>query len=723
MWFNDNRKYNRRAGVLLDLNQGSSVEEFVFNSQTDAENAFNDANGFYAPHNHLLFSEVSYPDPETIPMWPKLELLKEIFGSAGSKKRLWHTTEIHTYFQYQKTEKFAFAGDDDVWVYINGRLAVDLGGVHSEAQQSIDLSRDAAAEHFNLTVGETYTFDMFQAERRSTDSNFKLTTTLASPCNAANELNSKKQFEASSDLLPENVKVSRNVQINPDGSFLLTRSGAPHSTSYMFVKEPINVGTGFVINFDVNLTSRTEGFAFILHRRPEGLSNLPRSGGSNLGFKGFTNSLAVAFDLCEDRDVPGNSCKEQRVSVHYPEKSEKNDPSERTLKVRDSIMLGLNDGAIHHVKLDYFVVPPAMEVTIDGSLYLRVLPINPIEIFDSEAAYAGFTATAGDDADADLTIANFTVFTVDVESSQTLTVDFPEDVTNFTRKSVVADNVQSDGFWIQTRDGCEGLIGYGGRTSNTRGLFVERVDPVTGFYHNGSLTPNMIEAVIEDDGQGRYKYALQTASLGQYSLYLYYGNAAISCGFDIETTTSVVHGKALDIVSVNLTGHTNCYFNSILDAVEMVPLTDAPTASPTAFVPLTPKDDGTAALIGGIGGGAFAVVAGLAALAAVYYRRKWNKDKQFIASGLEYGKEAKREYTNNDRFGAAGRELLAIRAAILRRRAQRGGDMAALSKLETEQEELTDQIDRLKKKFQSRHTELLESIPASTRRAHEKMEF
>lgn len=86
------------------------------------------------------------------------------------------TTELHTSFKYQGTEVFTFRGDDDVFVFINGHLAVNLSGVHEAQEGSVTLAEQATA--FGLEVGNVYTFDLFQAERQPSESNFRLETTL-----------------------------------------------------------------------------------------------------------------------------------------------------------------------------------------------------------------------------------------------------------------------------------------------------------------------------------------------------------------------------------------------------------------------------------------------------------------------------------------------------------------------------------------------------------------
>ncbi len=86
------------------------------------------------------------------------------------------TSELHYPFTYQSSSSptFNFTGDDDVWVFINGHLAVDLGSVHSAASGSIQLT-PAKAATLGLVNGGMYSIDMFQAERHTCASTYKLT--------------------------------------------------------------------------------------------------------------------------------------------------------------------------------------------------------------------------------------------------------------------------------------------------------------------------------------------------------------------------------------------------------------------------------------------------------------------------------------------------------------------------------------------------------------------
>lgn len=113
----------------------------------------NDGDGIYTYYNNAFFP-----------------IDGELFGNEGNNHNFHFTFEIHTEFTYRENQVFNFYGDDDVWVFINDKLEIDLGGIHSKLYKSVDL------DTLNLTPGEVYKLDFFFAERHTSESNFQLET-------------------------------------------------------------------------------------------------------------------------------------------------------------------------------------------------------------------------------------------------------------------------------------------------------------------------------------------------------------------------------------------------------------------------------------------------------------------------------------------------------------------------------------------------------------------
>src|SRR5450432_1352233 len=95
-------------------------------------------------------------------------------GTSTNPHNFSFTSELHFPFTYQGGETFDFTGDDDVWVFVNGQLVVDIGGVHGAQNGSITLNA-AAATKYGLVIGNIYEIAMFQAERHTCASTYKLT--------------------------------------------------------------------------------------------------------------------------------------------------------------------------------------------------------------------------------------------------------------------------------------------------------------------------------------------------------------------------------------------------------------------------------------------------------------------------------------------------------------------------------------------------------------------
>ncbi len=115
-------------------------------------------------------SEVYYDDPSFFP------LDGELFGNEGRPHNYHFTFEVATQFRYQGHDSFTFKGDDDLWVFINRRLAIDLGGVHASESRTVDL--DQRAVELGITPGNTYSFHLFFAERHTTESTFHVETSI-----------------------------------------------------------------------------------------------------------------------------------------------------------------------------------------------------------------------------------------------------------------------------------------------------------------------------------------------------------------------------------------------------------------------------------------------------------------------------------------------------------------------------------------------------------------
>lgn len=106
-------------------------------------------------------------------------LLKNTSFTDGKHRNGSFTLRGESQFVYNKDSDlyFTFTGDDDVYMYINGVLALDLGGAHGRNSKTVNLN-DLDATKYGLVDGQVATFTFFYMERCSDASTFGIKTNM-----------------------------------------------------------------------------------------------------------------------------------------------------------------------------------------------------------------------------------------------------------------------------------------------------------------------------------------------------------------------------------------------------------------------------------------------------------------------------------------------------------------------------------------------------------------
>lgn len=106
-------------------------------------------------------------------------LLKNTSFTDSKHRNGSFTLRGESQFVYNKDSNlyFTFTGDDDVYMYINGTLALDLGGAHGRNSKTVNLN-DLDATKYGLVEGQVATFTFFYMERCSDASTFGIKTNM-----------------------------------------------------------------------------------------------------------------------------------------------------------------------------------------------------------------------------------------------------------------------------------------------------------------------------------------------------------------------------------------------------------------------------------------------------------------------------------------------------------------------------------------------------------------
>jgi fibro-slime domain-containing protein len=175
-----NRKpvYVKGTNPNTDTTHGSLASESQVGYDTGYKNiVINDSLGLTFKHTGNGIYE--YKNSAFFP------LDKKGFGKEPTKRWDGQIVQDHNYsfsmmlerqFIYRKGLVLRFGGDEDLWVFIDNKLVLDIGGIHMGVEDTLSLDNIAGA--LGLVLAQKYKLSVFYCERQANTSFIRISTNL-----------------------------------------------------------------------------------------------------------------------------------------------------------------------------------------------------------------------------------------------------------------------------------------------------------------------------------------------------------------------------------------------------------------------------------------------------------------------------------------------------------------------------------------------------------------
>ena len=227
--------------------------------------------------------------------------------------------------------KFNFSGDDDVWVYVDGKLALDVGGAHGKVTGQIDFNGDTTTKKAKVSQAKVSLGS--DKSGSNVESTFEIKGTNTSE-------HTLTMFYMERGMWESNMKVSFNFP--QENKLTVEKEVDTTGANEIFKKALEDVGT-----FDFEIKNlATSG--------PSTAVSAPNSPEVKEVFNDYSNDTTISGTRAynskvEVIDDPTESGKGKTISSYYPGKKNATDPQSKTderlvkIQAKDGITFDASD--------------------------------------------------------------------------------------------------------------------------------------------------------------------------------------------------------------------------------------------------------------------------------------------------------------------------------------------------------------------------------------------